>query len=59
MEKWLIELGRLSLRLMEVNRLSADLYSEKKDIESKMQKIQNMMIEHAGKTGETIGEVNE
>jgi hypothetical protein len=59
MENWLKELGRLALRLMEINHLSANLYAEKKEIEKNMNIIKERMIEYAGTTGETIGEVKE
>lgn len=59
MEKWLNELGRLALRLMEINQLSANLYAEKKEVEKNMNTIRERMLEYAGTTGETIGEVNE
>ncbi len=54
MEKLLNELGRLSLRLMELNEISNNIYAEKKQVEKQMAQIKNQMVELAGSSGESI-----
>ncbi len=53
MEKLLQELGRLSLRLMELNEISNNAYAEKKQVEKEMSQIKSRMLEKAA-TGEVI-----
>ena len=54
MEMLLHELGRLSLRLMELNDISNNAYAEKKQVEKQMAEVKNRMLEIAGTTGEVI-----
>lgn len=54
MEMLLQELGRLSLRLMELNDISNNAYAEKKQVEKQMAEVKNRMLENAGTTGEVI-----
>ena len=54
MERLLQELGRLSLRLMELNEISNNTYNEKKLVEKQMAQIKNQMLDIAGSTGDVI-----
>ncbi|MBQ2968706.1 MAG: hypothetical protein IJE10_11390 [Clostridia bacterium] len=54
MDRLLQELGRLSLRLMELNEISNNVYAEKKQVEKQMAQIKGQMVELAGSTGEAI-----
>lgn len=53
------KMGVLALRVMEINDLLSNSYEERKSLENEMKKIRSDMCEYAGKTGQTIGEVEE
>lgn len=53
------KMGLLALRVMEINDLLSNSYEERKNLENKMKKIRSDMCEYAGKTGQTIGKVEE